>query len=276
MRHYDLALTHSPTINATAAEAQRFGYELIAVDHRSATLPKTDKDIIIDELPDIPFKVPPFFSSPGHIPPFPPPTSAYKLNRFTFTPATETSFSLGPSTSPVFKYDIIAVEPGNQKCFEYCCLTVKGISIVTLPEKASFKLVPKTIKGAIKRGVFIEIKYSNAFKNNASRREFAMNLRTLIRVTKGIGVLVSSGASDRLDVRRPLEVLNMLKTVGGATVEQARRMLNNGELLLSCSAALKAMDGIALLDPAGPEYSDEDEPLAKRWGRRGLSDYVAF
>lgn len=74
---------------------------------------------------------------------------------------------------------------------------------------------------AIKRGVRIELCYSQSLQGgSAERRNVIMNVQSIVRATSGRGLVVSSEARSVLGVRAPADVGNLL-AVWGLSVERS-------------------------------------------------------
>lgn len=97
-------------------------------------------------------------------------------------------------------------------------LTAHVISLpLTLP-RLPFHLKHTLIRTAIKNGAVFEVNYSGAFGSDpdafetvgpAIKRNWWAAAREVIRVTKGKGVIVSSGVTNEPDLRAPRDIINL-------------------------------------------------------------------
>jgi len=68
---------------------------------------------------------------------------------------------------------------------------------------------------AINRGIFLEICYSQAINDDpGKRRNFISNVLSIVRATKGRGLIISSEAKDVLGVRPMSDMVNLLGVWG--------------------------------------------------------------
>jgi RNase P subunit p30 len=116
-------------------------------------------------------------------------------------------------------------QPSSAAQFASACASFE-IDIVTLDntERLPFNLRPGVVKQAVDRGVFLEIRYGDAFDHNRGRcgdpdrqdggiSATATNVMSqataLARASKSKGLLMSSGATNPLAVRGPADVANL-------------------------------------------------------------------
>ncbi|KAL0824100.1 hypothetical protein Bca101_047777 [Brassica carinata] len=126
------------------------------------------------------------------------------------------------SGNPVLKsYDIVAVRPMNQYAFDQAC-TKAEVDIISIDfSNLPFRLMHPTVKAAIKRGVYFEIKYSDLLKDAENRRQAISNAQLLVDWTKGKNLIISSGSPSVTELRGPNDVINLMSLLGLST-ERAR------------------------------------------------------
>lgn len=111
-------------------------------------------------------------------------------------------------------YDIIAVEPMNEKMFELACNDINAdIVSLNFEEKINFVLKKTQILSAIERNVFFEIRYSEFIRDTTKRSTFISNVMLLLDVTKGKNVILSSGSESFYYHRSPYDVMTMFETI---------------------------------------------------------------
>ena len=116
-------------------------------------------------------------------------------------------------------YDILSLHPTSLTAFSAACLTHSAPStltthIISLPltlPRMPFFFKHTLVRMAIKNGAVFEVAYSPAVggAGDSERRNWWANVRELTRVTKGKGVIFSSGSNGVGDVRAPGDVVNM-------------------------------------------------------------------
>lgn len=74
---------------------------------------------------------------------------------------------------------------------------------------------------ALQRGLFFEISYSTSIHDVGARRNLMANAASLIRATRGRGIVISSEAKKAVGVRAPFDVIN-LSTLWGLSQEKGR------------------------------------------------------
>lgn len=144
-----------------------------------------------------------------------------------FFPVYESTPKQASTSSTIFSgYDIIALTPTTPGTLSVACLTHSQPSaltahVVSLPltlPRLPFHLKHTLIRTAIKNGAVFELNYSGAFGSDpdtfetasvAIKRNWWAAAREVIRVTKGKGVIVSSGVTDESDLRAPRDIVNL-------------------------------------------------------------------
>ncbi|KAI1421847.1 RNase P subunit p30-domain-containing protein [Xylaria sp. FL1777] len=229
---YDLNIAWSP--HTSPAELERtlrfsasLGYDVVAVNHTiGAPIPAN----ITNSLPK--FDLPPSSSS----------SSQHKiptiLRRATVLLNEPSQHHRLPQLAAA--YDILAVRPQTEESFSAACQSLNDISIISLDMtvRQPFSFRPKPCMFAVNRGVRFEVCYSqvlqgpapahvlgakgsSGFIGNAGagvdargRAAFIGNVASLIRATRGRGIVISSEARSVLGLRGPADVINMLHVWG--------------------------------------------------------------
>ncbi|KAI1825656.1 RNase P subunit p30 [Xylaria intraflava] len=142
-------------------------------------------------------------------------------------------------------YDILAVRPQTEESFSAACLSLNDVALISLDMtvRQPFVLRPKTCMVAVSRGVRFEVCYSQVLQGPApahilgpkgtkeggsvsggamgvdarARAAFIGNVATLIRATRGRGIVISSEARSVLGLRAPADVVNLLHVWGLST-----------------------------------------------------------
>ncbi|THH32209.1 hypothetical protein EUX98_g1992 [Antrodiella citrinella] len=145
----------------------------------------------------------------------------------------EKGFGLTSSNASLFSpYDLIALLPTTSGSFSLACLTHTLPSpltahIISLPltlPRLAFNLKHTLVRTALKNGAIFEIAYagslggehdpslgaSAAGESGASgKRNWWAGAREVVRVTKGKGIIVTSGAVNQVNLRSPKDVGNL-------------------------------------------------------------------
>ncbi|KAK3759218.1 hypothetical protein RRG08_054939 [Elysia crispata] len=173
----------------------------------------------------------------------------HQISRFT-TVLDDASNTHRLGTPEVQSYDIIAVQPTDEKTFQLACSTL-DVDIICLNFTEQLGFTPKRplIKLAIKRGIHFEIVYSPALKDNSVKRNIISNAMSLISVSRGKGVIISSGADKPIDLRSPWDVVNLGKLFGLSPLQakdsickNCRAVLKHAEARKTCKTVISVAD----------------------------------
>lgn len=201
---YDLNIAWSPSTSQekllqTLALASSLGYATVALNH---TL-----ELPFPQNPTAPF------------PPLPPSSSSSKLphvlHRATL-PLSDPAASNYRLISLTAAYDLLAIRPLTDKAFQTACLTL-DIPIISLDLTTHFPFYfrPKPCMAAVTRGVRFELCYSQALAADPrGRANFIANATSLVRATRGRGLILSSEAKSALGLRAPADVVNLFSVWG--------------------------------------------------------------
>ncbi|KAF5022100.1 hypothetical protein F66182_5846 [Fusarium sp. NRRL 66182] len=201
---YDLNIAWSPSTTPdqllqTLILSSSFGYSTVALNH-TLTLP-----------------LPANLGAP--FPPLPSSPSSAKLpnvlHRATL-PLSDPSANNYRIPFLTSTYDIIAARPLTDKAFQNACLTL-DVPIISMDftQHLPFHFKPKPCMAAVSRGIRFEICYSQSLAaDTRGRANFISNVTSLIRATRGRGIMISSEAKDALSLRAPADVVNLLSVWG--------------------------------------------------------------
>jgi ribonuclease P/MRP protein subunit RPP1 len=131
-------------------------------------------------------------------------------------------------------YNLIALRPTTDKALQLCCGSLEcDIISLDLSTRLPFVLKFKTVASALQRGVRFEICYSPGITGGSdSRRNLITGSTSLIRATRGRGIIISSEAKNALGCRGPWDVINLAQIWGlnqergkEAVCEEARKVV---------------------------------------------------
>ncbi|KAG0092811.1 hypothetical protein BGZ92_008522 [Podila epicladia] len=125
------------------------------------------------------------------------------------------NYGLNANNPSVLAYDILAVQPTNEKLFQAACGTFE-VDIISLDMSARlpFYLKHSTVGLAVERGIYFELCYSAAIRDATARRNLISNAQSLIRVTRGKNIILSSQAMKAMELRGPYDIVNFGTLLG--------------------------------------------------------------
>ncbi|KAI0051542.1 PHP domain-like protein [Auriscalpium vulgare] len=141
----------------------------------------------------------------------------------------EKGFGLTNANAPLLApYDILALTATTEATFSVACLThtlpsqltTHIISIpLTLP-RLPFRLKHTLVRSALRNGAVFEIAYAGALgagdgdggggSGASTKRNWWAAAREVVRVTKGKGIILSSGTAEHSELRSPKDIGNLI------------------------------------------------------------------
>lgn len=114
-------------------------------------------------------------------------------------------------SSSTKEYDIIAIQPLNEKIIQAFCSGNIDCDILTMEmsEKLPFDLKRLNLALPISRGCFFEINYSQALSSQSARINVISNGQLLVDKCRSKGIILSSGARSHIFLRSPHDVVNL-------------------------------------------------------------------
>ncbi|KAJ1972488.1 RNA-binding RNA processing protein rpp1 [Dimargaris verticillata] len=203
--------------------------------------------------------------------------SIYQLKRLTvITSDARVNYELSNPTEITKEYDILAVQPTTEDTFRLACGTYNiDLIALDLSKKLPFYFKMNSVNQAIERGIYFEICYSAAMKDNVSRRNLISNAMSLCRATRGRNIIISSEARRPLEVRSPYDIVN-LGTLFSLNQDRAKHALTTcpRAVLYRCETRLFAFRSAILTDTdvtANPRKRKPDqgpsEPMSLKKAR---------
>ncbi|KAI0798751.1 RNase P subunit p30-domain-containing protein [Xylaria sp. FL0064] len=235
---YDLNIAWSPHASATDLErtlrfSASLGYDVVALNH---TIGAPISPNITNPLPK--FDSPSPSSSSLSKPKLP-----TVLRRATILLSEPAQHHRLPQLASA--YDILAVRPQTEESFSAACQSLNDVSLISLDltVRQPFVFRPKPCMFAVSRGVRFEVCYAQVLQGAApahvlgsksskdgysyagntgvgvgvdarARATFIGNMASLIRATRGRGIVISSEAQSVLGLRGPADVVNLLHVWG--------------------------------------------------------------
>lgn len=147
-------------------------------------------------------------------------------------------------------FSIVAVRPTSEKTLLNACTNIDcDLISLDLSVRLPFHFKFKTVSSAISRGVRFEICYSPGITGSGleARRNLIGNAMSLIRATRGRGIIISSEAKRALAIRAPMDVIN-LACIWGLSHERGKEALCEEARKVVALARLKRTSWRGVID----------------------------
>jgi len=107
-------------------------------------------------------------------------------------------------------YDIVAIRTNNEKVLHSLCMEAAACDIITfdLNEKL-LKIKHNVMAEAAGRGLLFEMQFGEALRNDKSRRMILSNMASLVRLSRGKHLILSSGSRGPLQQRSPADLYSL-------------------------------------------------------------------
>lgn len=170
-------------------------------------------------------------------------------------------------TSLTQAYDLIALRPTNEKSLLNACTNLEcDIISLDLSVRLPYHFKFKMLSAAVSRGVRLEICYGPGVTGSGvdARRNLIGNAMSLIRATRGRGIIVSSEARRALSLRAPWDVIN-LTCVWGLSQERGKEAICEEARKVTALAKLKRTSWRGIVDIVhGGEKKISEKPTPKQ------------
>jgi len=189
--------------------------------------------------------------------PVPPPSKSLEsleevdcllYSRLTF-PLTD-PIQLNKMAAPeILAYDVIAVEPDNEKLLHKVCTESEHVDVITFNYLAgnapAFKVQPGIVKVAQERGIHFEIAVGPGLRATANAKQNLISYgRRIVAATKGKNIILTNGAVKASEVRGPYDLMN-LGVLFGMNQSQAKdAVTRNFDAVLRHSLTRKNAGGV--------------------------------
>lgn len=165
-------------------------------------------------------------------------------------------------------YDLVALRPTNEKLLLNACTNLEcDVISVDLSVRLPYHFKFKMLSAAISRGVRIEICYGPGITGSGldARRNLIGNAMSLIRATRGRGIIVSSEARRALSLRAPWDVIN-LTCVWGLSQERGKEAICEETRKVIALAKLKRTSWRGIVDVVhgGEKVKSETGPQKQK------------
>ncbi|KAB8215107.1 RNase P subunit p30-domain-containing protein [Aspergillus novoparasiticus] len=168
-------------------------------------------------------------------------------------------------------YDLVAIRPANEKALLNACTNLEcDVISLDLSVRQPYHFKFKMLSAAIARGIRFEICYGPGVTGSGAdaRRNLIGNAMSLIRATRGRGIIISSEARKALAVRAPWDVIN-LACVWGLSQERGKEAICEEARKTVALAKLKRTSWrgiIDVIDGGEKPKPKTDKPSSKQKG----------
>eukprot|EP00898_Chlorokybus_atmophyticus_P006434 jgi/Chlat1/6792/Chrsp51S06489 len=171
-------------------------------------------------------------------------------------------------------YDIVAVQPLNERMFEQACTSLEvDIITVDLSKRLPFCLRTALVKSAIQRGVVCELAWSGLVREaSTTKRVIIGTAQDLVRSFGRKNVIVASGVLRTAELRTPDDVMN-IATLFGLKYDAARDAIS-----IKCRSLLLRGESRrthkATLRLAAPRCSSEEGAVSTSSMDKAIADDI--
>lgn len=136
-------------------------------------------------------------------------------------------------------FNIVAVCPGNQKVFTYCCQQ-GDIDVISFNfnQRIPYSINKKLLDTAVSRGIYFEVTYSSFLTSSNTRKEMLSSSQVILQYLHGRNVVLTSGADSFSQLRGPHDVSNLANTFG-ISRENSLKVISNNCVRLIAHAAMR-------------------------------------
>ncbi|KAH9410929.1 RNase P subunit p30 [Ordospora pajunii] len=127
---------------------------------------------------------------------------------------------------------MVAVLMNESRDFEVIMQIEPDIITFDFSKRACFP--DRMADEAAKRNVFFEIRTVDGLYRRKEKAMWMRNARKLLAVTKGVNVVISSGAACCTEVKRPFEFMSVLQGIGADGKCAKQVVMNSARLMRSC------------------------------------------
>ena len=168
-------------------------------------------------------------------------------------------------------YSLVAIRPANEKTLSQACINLDcDIISLDLSVRLPFHFRFPTLSAAIARGIRFEICYGPGITGSGvdARRNLIGNATSLIRATRGRGIIISSEAQRALGLRAPWDVVN-LACVWGLSRERGKEAVCEEARKVVALAGMKRSSYRGVIDVVHGGDKEAFEQNKQQKGQKG-------
>ena len=131
-------------------------------------------------------------------------------------------------------YDIVAVRPGDAASLRHAadCGAVDIIQLDLAGGRLPFALRVENVEHVLRAGLVFEVDVAAAIRDSAARQYLISNTNSLLRLTRGRGILLTSGARTPLELRSPLDTAAIASLMGMSRGDALAAMSRTAQAVL--------------------------------------------
>ncbi|KAJ2738494.1 RNA-binding RNA processing protein rpp1 [Coemansia sp. BCRC 34301] len=166
------------------------------------------------------------------------------------------------------EYDVVAVRPTSDKLLSAASSGAwDAVDIISLDMggRWGYFVKHKTAGQALATGLVLEISYQPALTDSVTRQQWVSNAASIVRVTRGKGIIWTSGARQAFDMRSPYDI-TALGEVLQLNGDLSKRALSSGSRATLVHAFTRTGTLRAVISSVKPPPAEEGEegPVPKR------------
>ena len=154
----------------------------------------------------------------------------------------------------------------TEKLLQQACTTM-DVDIISLDCAGRIPYYPKhsTLGAAISRGICFEISYAGGIRDTSTRRQIITNAASIIRASRGRGLIISSESAQAIDARGPYDVIN-LAVLWGLSQEKAQDAVrgNCRGVVVHADRRRNVTKGTVRVNRKRPNPEDEVDTIASK------------
>ncbi|XP_034945330.1 ribonuclease P protein subunit p30 [Chelonus insularis] len=178
------------------------------------------------------------------------------LNRLTFIYSDPAKiYALNQLENFVQTFDLIAVIPVGNDALQYACTNSIADVITINSFCTSVKLNRKLYSQAVEKGIFFEIQYADLI-SPTKRKNMMPLVHSFYIYGKSKNVIISSGASHKIFVRNPYDIINLGCILGLNEIQAKACISTHCQNLLTRSEGRKYGKGLFTICPTNEKNTN--------------------
>ncbi|KAJ2756362.1 RNA-binding RNA processing protein rpp1 [Coemansia pectinata] len=175
----------------------------------------------------------------------------------------------GSGSATTAEYDVVAVRPTSDKLLSAASSGAwEAVDIISLDMGGRWGyFVKHKIAGQVlANGLTLEISYQPALTDSATRQQWVSNAASIVRVTRGRGVVWTSGARQAFDLRSPYDIsaLGEVLQLNGDLSKRGLSSSSRATLVHAFTRTSTLRAVISSVKPPSPATEASEGPAPKR------------
>lgn len=144
---------------------------------------------------------------------------------------------------------------------QHCCQTFNGDLVCFSLDRAHINFSRKYYKLAVDRSMYFEIRYAPVITDSNHRRDIIRRAHSYHSYGKSKSIIISSGASNYIQLRTPYEVAN-LGLLFGLSEEQAKEsMFGNSRGVVLRAQSRRHDRAVMIVGVQEEDFNDEEDEV---------------